>query len=268
MKKTKQNRNKNKKTKKLRNAINSQKRAAKKKYIQDLLSDKNNSKSTWSAIHQLVNKASISKPQVNFNIPADQLNDHFSTGAGKILTKNSTGNNTLNNLQQFCQSHNIQDKLEIPLLTFTDVYYALKHLKQSGTRDLGGLDIKILKLAALLITDTLTYVYNLYIMKNIFPCALKKAKAIPIYKSGNSTNPSNYRPISTLSVLSKPLEKHINKHLLLHLNRYNLLHPNQSGFRKKHSSQTALTSLVEQLLTNIDNNEFNGVILLDFIKRF
>ena len=103
---------------------------------------------------------------------------------------------------------------------------------------------------------------------NTFPCALKKAKVIPIYKSGNSTNPSNYRPISILSVLSKPLEKHINKHLLLHLNRYNLLHPNQSGFRKKHSCQTALTSLVEQWLTNIDNNEFNGVIFVDFKKAF
>ena len=131
-------------------------------------------------------------------------------------------------------------------MTVTNVYYALKHLKQSGTRDLDGLDTKILKLAAPLITDTLTYVYNLSITKNTFLCALKKAKVIPLYKSDNSTNPSNYRPISILSVLSKPLEKHINKHLLLHLNRYNLLHPNQSGFRKKHSCQTALTSLVEQ----------------------
>ena len=54
----------------------------------------------------------------------------------------------------------------------------------------------------------------------------------------------------------------------MHLNRYNLLHPNQSGFRKKHSCQTALTSLVEQWLTNIDNNEFNGVIFVDFKKAF
>ena len=97
---------------------------------------------------------------------------------------------------------------------------------------------------------------------------LKKQRSFPYTKSGNSTNPSNYRPISILSVLSKPLEKHINKHLLLHLNRYNLLHPNQSGFRKKHSCQTALTSLVEQWLTNIDNNEFNGVIFVDFKKAF
>ena len=104
----------------------------KKNYIQDLLSDKNNSKSTWSAIHQLTNKASLSKPQVNFNISVDQLNDHFSSVAGKILAKISTGNNTLDKLQQFCQLHNIQDKLEIPLLTVTDVYYALKTLETIG----------------------------------------------------------------------------------------------------------------------------------------
>ena len=142
------------------------------------------------------------------------------------------GNNTLDKLKKFCQSHNIQDKLEIPLLTVTDVHNALKHLKQSGTRDLDGLDAKILKLAAPLITDTLTYIYNLCIMKNTFPCAFKKAKVIPIYKSGNSTNPSNYDQFLFYLSWEKPLEKHIGKHLLLHLNRYNLLHSNQCGFRK------------------------------------
>ena len=73
-----------------------------------------------------------------------------------------------------------------------------------------------------------------------------------------------------MSVLAKPLEKQINKHLLLHLNKYkyNLLHPSQSGFGKKHSCQTALTSLVEQWLSNINNDEFNGVIFVDFKKAF
>ena len=151
-------------------------------------------------------------------------------------------------------------------MTVADVYNALKHLKQSGTRDLDDLDTKILKLAAPLVIYTLTYVYNLCIIKNTFPSAFKTATVIPIYKSGNSTNPSNCRPVSVVSVLSKPLEKRIDKHLLLHLNRYNLLHPKQSGFRKKHSCQTALTSLVEPWLANIDNNNLMVLYSLTFKK--
>ena len=254
-------------SKKLRNAINSQKRAAKKKYFQDLLSEKGKSKSTWAAINQLTNKNSSPKHHVYNNISADQLNDHFSTIAEKIISSNPKGN-TLDKLQEFCHSKNIQSKLDIPLMTVTDVYNALTHLKQSGTRDLDGLDTKILRLAAPIITNSLTYVFNLCIMKNTFPNAFKIAKVIPLYKSGDSVNPSNYRPISILSVLSKLIEKHINKNLLSHLNNYNLLHPNQSGFRKKHSCQTALTSLVDQWLTNINNDELNGVIFVDFKKAF
>ena len=72
----------------------------------------------------------------------------------------------------------------------------------------------------------------------------------------------------SLSLSLSLSEKHINKHLLMHLDKYNLLHPNQSGFRKKHSCQTALTSLVDQWLTNINNDEFNGVIFIDFKKAF
>ena len=65
--------------KKLRNAINSDKRAAKKRYFQELLSDKHNSRSTWTAINQLTNKTSNPKHQETNNISAEQLNDHFST---------------------------------------------------------------------------------------------------------------------------------------------------------------------------------------------
>ena len=105
-------------------------------------------------------------------------------------------------------------------------------------------------------------------MKSTLPNAFKIVIVIPLYKSGDSTNPSKYRLISIVSVLAKPLQKHINKHLLLHLDKYNLLHPSQSGFRKKRSCQTTLTSLVDQWLTNINKDEFNGVVFVDFKEAF
>ena len=144
----------------------------------------------------------------------------------------------------------------------------MTHLKQSGTRGIDGIDSKILKLSAPVVTDTLTYMYNLCIDKNYFPNGFKKAKVIPVYKSGEKSDPANYRPISILSILSKPLEKHMNKHILNHLNLYHLLHPGQSGVRQNHSCHTALINMVDDWLQNINNNKYCGVLFVDFKKAF
>ena len=129
-----------------------------------------------------------------------QLKDHFSTKAEKLPITNPKSN-TLIKLKELCYSRNIQSKLGIPLMAVTDVYNALKHLKQSGTRDLDGHDTKILRLAAPLITKTLTYVFNLCLMKSTFPNAFKIAKVIPLYKNleTSQTNQTTYQLLLRLS---------------------------------------------------------------------
>ena len=77
-------------------------------------------------------------------------------------------------------------------MTKTEVSKELIHLKQTGTRGLDGLDGKILKLSAPVISDTLTYVYNLCIQKCYVLAAFKQAKVIPLFKSGKNSDPSNF----------------------------------------------------------------------------
>ena len=74
------------------------------------------------------------------------------------------------------------------------------------------------------IVQHLTYVYNLCINHNCFLSDLKTAKVVPLPKAKDLTDINNYRPISILSSISKPLEKHVHKHLLKYLDRYNLIH--------------------------------------------
>ena len=81
-------------------------------------------------------------------------------------------------------------------VTTLDVSKSLWAQRQSCTRDLDGLDGRKLKLACPVIAKTLTYLYNLCIDKNCFPSKFKQAKVVPIYKSGDTADPSNYRPIS------------------------------------------------------------------------
>ena len=64
----------------------------------------------------------------------------------------------------------------------------------------------------------------------------KIAKVKPLFKRGSETDPSNYRPISLLPLLSKVFEKVVldQTEELLSLNK--ILYDYQSGFRKNHST--------------------------------
>ena len=53
-----------------------------------------------------------------------------------------------------------------------------------------------------------------------------------------------------------------------YLNKYRLIHESQSGFRQKHSCQTALVKLIDQWMTCIDQGDFVGALFVDFKKAF
>ena len=60
----------------------------------------------------------------------------------------------------------------------------------------------------------------------------------------------------------------MNKNLVAFFNKYKVIHANQSGFRQKHSCQTALVKLIDQWTTCIDRGEIVGSVFLDFRKSF
>ena len=55
--------------------------------------------------------------------------------------------------------------------------------------------------------EPLTYLVNSSISESIFPSELKLARVVPIFKSGDPSLITNYRPISVLSFFSKVFEK-------------------------------------------------------------
>ena len=107
---------------------------------------------------------------------------------------------------------------------------------------------------------------NTSIKTVIFPFQLKQAKVHPIFKAGSKSDPFNLRLISILPTVSKIFEKHINKHLMEYRNKHKLLHESQSGFRHKHSCQTALIKLIDSRTECIDKEDLNGALFLDFRK--
>ena len=68
---------------------------------------------------------------------------------------------------------------------------------------------------------------------------LKTVKVIPVPKKKDRSDPNNFRPISLLSVLSRP----VHSHLSTFMEEHNLFHTLRSGCRSKYSYHTALSAM-------------------------
>ena len=74
--------------------------------------------------------------------------------------------------------------------------------------------------------------------------------------------------MSLLCVISKVFEKVIYNRLLEFLETYKILTNSQFGFRKSHSTYMALMTLMDRLITSLENDEHVIGIFLDFSKAF
>ena len=92
------------------------------------------------------------------------------------------------------------------------------------------------------------------------------ANIVPVYKSGDPSLVSNYRPISLLCCISKVLERCV----------YNYIYPlvkdciteNQFGFLPKHSTTLQLLKVYNDIHMKLDANSQIDVIFLDLSKAF
>ena len=99
-----------------------------------------------------------------------------------------------------------------------EVIHQLANLKISKSTGIDNIPSKALKIAANIIGPSLTWIFNLSIKTGIYVDEWKKARVVPIYKSGNRQKCENYRPISILPIISKILERSVFNQIYKFLN--------------------------------------------------
>ena len=104
------------------------------------------------------------------------------------------------------------------------------------------LPVRVLKKISPLISPILTELFNKSLCTGHFPDSYKVAKIIPIPKTPNAREVSQFRPISILPLFSKIFEKIVYLQLYNYCENRNVFYNYQYGFRKGRNTCLLYTS--------------------------
>ena len=153
-------------------------------------------------------------------------------------------------------------------VTVNQISHLLHGLSGNKATGIDKSSCKIIKLAAPVISDSLTLIFNQAITLSSFPDEWKIARVVPLYKNGQRSIPGNYRPISVLPAISKIMERILHDQLYNYLTNFDLFSDTQFGFRKFHSTAGALLDCNNEWYINLDRKMFNLVVLIYLKKAF
>ncbi|KAI5738296.1 hypothetical protein M8J77_005104 [Diaphorina citri] len=117
-------------------------------------------------------------------------------------------------------------------------------------------------------TPIITQLINLMLTHSVIPPQLKTSCITPLYKKGQSDNLSNYRPVGSLPIIEKVLEKHINNITQKYLSDNDIIPHFQHGFQSKKSTITLLQEFSNKINTALDERKCVVVILVDLSFAF
>ena len=226
-------------------------------------------KKTWSLINEL-RGTSKSNIKASFVINgkvvedrreiANEFNTFFSSIARKLNTKvnSSTLNTTRTDLdlntdtsflRYLDKEKNSCNSMFMSLCTKDEIAGVISELDNNKASDIA---VTILKKCSGLILDYLVMFYNFFIENSVFPIVLKKGLISPVFKKDDPRYLDNYRPVSTLLIFGKILEKIIYRRLYSFFLGNGTIYENQFGFRKYHSTSHAVNTSVDHILKNIE----------------
>ena len=105
------------------------------------------------------------------------------------------------------------------------------------------------------------------VQTSVYPSKLKCAKVISVYKTGDATQPGNYRPISLLSVFNRLFERLMHKRLSSFIEK-KILYNAQYGFRENYSTQHAILDIVNRIQSNTEAGLYSCGVFIDLKKAF
>ena len=229
----------------------------------------------WETIGDIINPSKMKREtnikkiimngeeyQENRNI-ANKMNEYFSS-VGETLAEKFK---TTSNYRKYVKKRILNSFFLSPVV----VNETLKEIAKLEDSKAGGDDNMkpgLVKENRDVLADKITHIINLSFKNGVVPDKLKLEKVIPIFKKNNRTDPSNYRPISLISVINKLMEKLMFKQINKFIEKHNIMYDYQFGFRKDHSPTLAIMEICENIIDTLNKGSYITGLFLDLSKAF
>ena len=168
---------------------------------------------TWKLINSMMNKSKVENKNYSFKINnvltndksviVAAFNDYFAE-IGSNLAKaipTTSAHSAINNILP------VKNTMSLLATDPYEVQNIISNIKNSSSCGIDKIPISVIKSVANSISPILSVLVNHSMFTSSFPEALKIAKITPIFKSGDKSIITNYRPISLLNTFSKIYER-------------------------------------------------------------
>ena len=226
-----------------------------------------NSKTFWKTSKQILNigQTSTSIPNLHHNSTyaesdlekAKMLNTYFASQS--VVDDTNT---------QLPPIPHMDHSLESITITTQDVSDVLQHLDITKACGPDSISPRLLKEGCHILAHPYSIIFNRSLEQGYFPSSWKEANVTPIYKKEDKSQPSNYRPISLLSIVGKTMERCVHKHLYNYMVTNQLLTPLQSGFRECDSTTNQLLHTYHTICEAVDKGKEIRAVFCDISKAF
>ena len=164
-------------------------------------------------------------------------------------------------------SANVASDLSIEAISLPELVQALKGMNRDRAKDESGIIAEMLKDGSSHLLETMLELFNdVVAFKCLPPAQWKRSKLVVIFKKGDRTFASNYRPIAILPIMYKVFSRILCKRLEHFLIPYQGVE--QAAYRKGFSTEDHMFTVAQVIEKSTEYNYPVWLVCVDFEKAF
>ena len=160
--------------------------------------------------------------------------------------------------------------LKLKEISLIETQRLISKLGNSSAFGRDELNAMAIKTASDFLAPKLMHIINSSIRNKSYAMKWKLARIIPLQKSKEASrlDPSSFRPVSLLPMVSKLVERAVQIQIQQHFETQHLFHPNSHAYRMHKSTTTAVLQVTDKLYQATDRNMITSIMAIDQSSAF